>query len=120
MANRPKTPTGKVCWTCTASDGRVVRLYKDTYYGHINNKNRHPEIPRDYDYPATEIEDALMKAPKPPKPEASHQRISYIGPPVQPKAPKAGLEEWKVVVQPDDDGGKTGWVVAAYPRLLIN
>ena len=114
MASVPKD---KVCFTCTAVDGRVVRLHKSTYYGHIIRPQK-PEIQRDYAFPAGEIERALVNAVGPPKPEASNRRISYLGPKVKPRPPKTGEEQWKVVVQPDDSGN-TGWVVAAYPLLVF-
>jgi hypothetical protein len=114
-----KCPTGKVCFTCTAKGGREVRLYKSTYYAHIVNPNRHPEILRDYEFPVSEIENALINATRGPSPEASKRRVSFMGPLVTPRPPKIGLEQWKVVVEPDDTGN-SGWVVTAYPIVALN
>ena len=91
--------------------GPVVQVY----YGHILRHEK-PEILRDYDFPAREIENALKNAIGPPVPQASHKRVAYYGPPVSPKPPKTGQEKWKVVVQPDESG-HSGWVVTAFPQL---
>jgi hypothetical protein len=106
-------PRGAVCFECTATDGRVVRLHKDTYYGHI--KPHHPEIERDYDYPVGEIQKALVSAQST-QPGITNQRMSYLGPAVTPKT-NPGPERFKVVVQKEVDN--KGFVVTAFPQRIF-
>lgn len=112
MAERPK---GRICFTCTASDGREVTLFRDVYHGHVIRAAK-PEIVRDYEFPTREIENALVKSDGSPQPTARGNRRMYRGPKVSPRPPKTGQERWLVVVQPDPKGD---WVVAAYPVLVI-
>lgn len=103
-----------MCFTCVASDGRSVTLFRDVYHGHIIG-HRKPEIARDYEFPSAEIERALTQADGAPVPSASNnQRRIYRGPRVKPREPKLGMERWRVVVETHKDGD---WIVTAYPVI---
>lgn len=102
------------CFTCDTSDGRRTTLYKDRYYDHILAE--HPELKRDYDYPAQQIEHALQNAER----VAAGQGKSriYIGPPVQANPP-AGAQRVYVVIRPEKRGN-SWWVVTAYAEPILD
>ncbi len=105
--------TPQAIFTCKAADGREITLYRDRYDNHILRE--HPELARDYDDPASQIEHALMNAAKV-TPGRGKAKI-YIGPPVQANPP-AGAQQMYVVIQPENLG--TGWwVVTAYAEPVL-
>lgn len=105
-------PKGNTCFTCTAKDGRTVRLYKSTYHGHILRE--HPELQRDFEHPASQIEIAITTAVavKPAKGRA----VTYIGPTVEART-EAGACRLRVVVNVEE---ADGWVLTAYPELVFD
>jgi hypothetical protein len=101
------------CFECVCPYGRVITLYTDRYNDHILME--HPELKRDYDFPALQIQHAIenVKRVRP-----SYRRtILYEGPPVQANPP-AGIQRIWVVIAPEknDDGW---WVVTAYGELFL-
>ena len=100
--------TRHAIFTCTTVDDREVTLYRDRYDTHILPE--HPELARDYDDPASQIEHALMNAANV-TPGKGKARI-YIGPPVQANPP-AGAQRISVVVVPKSQGNGW-WVITAY------
>jgi hypothetical protein len=98
----------QTCFVCTTSDGRTVTLYKDRYDDHILAE--HPELKRDFGFPAQNIEHALMNAEHC-WPGRGKARI-YIGPAVQANPP-AGAQRIHVVTVPEAVGNGW-WVITAY------
>jgi len=101
------------CFTCTASDGRRVTLYKDRYEHHILAE--HPELKRDYDKPAQHIEYAIMNAER--TYPGQGKAVVYVGPPVQANPP-AGAQHIYVVVLPEQNG-EGWWVITAYAEPIL-
>jgi hypothetical protein len=102
---------GKTCFECTAVDGRVVRLFKERYYGHILRE--HPELSRDFPYPAGEIERALKEAVR--TYQGQGRNKVYVGPNVEAKS-DAGTLRVRVVVNVEEI---EGWVVTAYAEIVL-
>jgi hypothetical protein len=100
-------------FTCKTADGRVVTLSRQRYDTHI--LLRHPELARDYDDPASQIEHALLNAIRI-RPGNGNAWI-YVGPPVQANPP-AGAQRLYVVVMPENEG-KGWWVTTAYAELVL-
>ena len=91
-----------------------MTLYKNVYYGHVLRAAK-PELTRDWAYPAGEIEAALTKGAQPVISNTAGTFL-YHGLAVPPRAPKTGLEKWRVVVQREADG--EDWVKTSYPILV--
>ena len=98
----------QTCFTCIACDGRTVTLYKDRYDHHVLAE--HPELKRDYDFPAQNIEHALMNAER--SIAGQGKARIYIGPAVQANPP-AGAQRIHVVTVPETTGNGW-WVITAY------
>jgi hypothetical protein len=90
-----------------------VTLYRDRCDNHILAE--HPELTRDYDDPAEQIEHALMNAGKV-TPGKGKARI-YIGPPVQANPPAGAQQIYVVVLPKTKSQGGGWWVVTAYAVL---
>lgn len=103
------------CFTCTACDGRIVTLFKERYDGHILGE--HPELVRDYDYPAQMIEHALTNVASDVV-AGQGRAVIYKGPPVQANPP-AGAQRIHVVVLPDQRRRGEWWVVTAYGVIVL-
>ena len=71
----------KICFERPAKDGRVIRLMKDRYDDHVLDE--HPDLLRDFDYPASEIAKALETADQIKPGEWGNTQV-YIGPVIYP------------------------------------
>ena len=100
-------------FTCKTVDRKEVTLYKDRYDTHILQE--HPELARDYDDPAGEIEHALMNAAK--VTSGKGKARIYVGPHAQANPP-AGVQQMYVVVVPEREGNGW-WVVTAYAEPVL-
>lgn len=114
-AGRPPTPRAmsRKCFSCLAADGRRVTLYKSRYDDHILRE--HPELARDFDFPAQQIEHALVNAER--VAQGQGGAWVYVGPPVQANPP-AGRQRIHVIVRPERSG-RDWWVVTAYAELVL-
>ncbi len=100
-------------FTCKTVDGRDVTLNRGRYDNHILQE--HPELARDYDDPASQIEHALMNAAK--VTHGQGKARIYVGPPVQANPP-AGAQEMYVIILPESRGNGW-WVVTAYAAPVL-
>jgi hypothetical protein len=104
----------KIIFSCRTTDGKTVVLYQDRYDNHIVTE--HPELLRDYDDPANQIEYALTNADKvvPGKGKA----WIYISGPTQANPP-AGAQRISIVIRPESE--RSGWwVVTAYAETILS
>ncbi|HWW87262.1 MAG TPA: hypothetical protein VNZ26_26875, partial [Vicinamibacterales bacterium] len=106
---------------CRAKDGRIVRLAKKRHDDHILDE--HPDLARDFAYPASEIQKALESA-EDVSPGSRPNTMMYLGPPVMPNGIASGgqfghsreMRRFRVVVQTEE--GNTGFVTTAYAPVV--
>jgi hypothetical protein len=103
----------RICFSCTDADKRTVTLYKDRYHDHILAE--HPELVRDYDYPAQIIEHAVQNAER--RLAGQGKAQIYVSRPLQANPP-AGAQRVYVVTLPEKSG-KSWWVVTAYAEPIV-
>lgn len=100
----------RLCFEKAAKDGRLIRLMKDRYDDHVLKE--HPDLLRDFEYPASEILKALETADEI-RPGASSQTQVYVGPVIYPsKGLYKGPRRMHVVVWREK--ANRGHVVTAF------
>lgn len=87
----------QLCFECLGKGGRLIRLTRSRYEGHI--LNRHPDLLRDFNHPASWIQMTLENPDRLSPTGPKGDREKYIGAPVMPEKGIQTRRRFHVVVQ---------------------
>jgi hypothetical protein len=104
----------RICFECKAVDDRKVIMHRDRYEDHILAE--HPELLRDFDLPAQQIQHALENAASVLPGQGG--ALMYKGPEVVANPPAGRCRIWVIVAQERSDKTRW-WVVTAYGELVL-